>query len=162
MPKSLQRIFTIQLKDIYSAEKQIAQTLPGIIKFVKDKTLKGELKTQRSLARERASGLMKILGRLGKRSADGENCNTVEGLIDDTHDLFEGGAGTEEEIDAGIINIFQKIVHYKISAYSSLISYAKMLGYPEDAEILQSFLDEEYESDNKLDKVSGHILELMV
>ena len=62
---------------------------------------------------------------------------------------------TEKEVrDAGLIADAQRIEHYEISGYGTVVRYAKELGYNSIAKKLQKTLDEEYKADEKLDKLA--------
>jgi ferritin-like metal-binding protein YciE len=81
----------------------------------------------------------------------------VEGFIDDLEDLIDD-LHHSDTLDAELILIFQKIEHYEIACYAALVIYARMLGYEQASEMLQDSLDEEYEADNKFDKLSEEII----
>ena len=57
-------------------------------------------------------------------------------------------------MDAGLIAEAQRVEHYEISGYGTAVRYAKELGHEDIAEKLQMTLDEEYDANNKLDKLA--------
>ena len=56
--------------------------------------------------------------------------------------------------DAGIIMAAQKVEHYEIATYGSLVQFAKTLGMEEAAELLEQTLDEEKGTDEKLTQLA--------
>lgn len=57
-------------------------------------------------------------------------------------------------MDAGLITEVQRVEHYEISGYGTAVSQAKELGQDSIAKQLQEILDEEFNTDNKLDKLA--------
>ena len=53
-------------------------------------------------------------------------------------------------LDAALIGAAQKVEHYEIASYGTLIALAKQLGFTEAAKLLQVTLDEEKATDSKL------------
>ena len=56
--------------------------------------------------------------------------------------------------DAGIIMAAQKVEHYEIATYGTLVQFAKTLGMDDAAELLEQTLEEEKETDEKLTKLA--------
>lgn len=77
----------------------------------------------------------------------------MQGLIKESEEFLKEDA-SEEVRDAGIIADAQRVEHYEISGYGTLVRYAKQLGHKAIANKLQKTLDEEYDADNKLDKLA--------
>jgi ferritin-like metal-binding protein YciE len=155
--KTLEKLFVMQLKDIYSAERQLIDAFPKIIKAASNKELKMMIREHLDQTKAQASRVQKIFQELGNYKPSGENCNIIEGMLDEVEDLMEENAESDI-LDAEIISAMQKIEHYEIASYSSVLTYAKMLGNEKASEMLQESLDEEYEADNKLDKLNEEVV----
>ncbi|WP_149277703.1 YciE/YciF ferroxidase family protein [Pareuzebyella sediminis] len=150
--KNLEELFEHQLKDLYSAEEQLIEALPKMVKKATNKKLKEafenhleETKTQKS----RIESICKTLN----ISPGGETCKAMEGLIREAKGFMDE-AETDEVMDAGLIAEAQRVEHYEISGYGTAVRYAKELGHGSIAGKLQETLDEEYNADNKLDKLA--------
>jgi ferritin-like metal-binding protein YciE len=80
----------------------------------------------------------------------------MEGLLEEGSELIK-----EEEagpaLDAALICAAQKVEHYEIAAYGSLVTYAKMLGLKEAAKLLAETLKEEKDTDLALTKVASKL-----
>jgi ferritin-like metal-binding protein YciE len=159
--KALERLFVMQLKDLFSAEKQLVDAIPKIIKAVSNRELKMILREHLDQTKVQASRIQKIFQELGSYKPSGENSNIMEDMIDGLEDLMEENAGSDI-LDAEIISTMQKIEHYEIASYTTVVTYAKMLGIESASEYLQESLDEEYEADNKLDHISEEIINIYV
>lgn len=73
----------------------------------------------------------------------------MKGLITEAQSFISEEA--EDNVrDAGIIADAQRIEHYEISAYGTVIEYAKALGKREIARLLEQTLKEEKNADKKL------------
>lgn len=66
----------------------------------------------------------------------------------------------EDVMDAGLICAAQKIEHYEIATYGCLRTYAEMLGFDEQADLLQETLDEEKETDENLTELAVSCINL--
>ena len=53
-------------------------------------------------------------------------------------------------MDACLIAAAQRVEHYEMAAYGTLVAWAKAMGHREAADLLQETLDEEKSADEKL------------
>jgi ferritin-like metal-binding protein YciE len=156
--KTLHNIYILQLKDIYSAENQMIDALPKMAKASTNKELKASIFEHLEQTREQALRIEEIF-RILSADPRGENCNAMEGLIEEMEEMLEENENSDV-IDISIVSGLQKIKHYEIASYGCVITYAKALADEKAAEMLQQSLDEEYEMDNKLDKLSEEIVHI--
>ena len=71
----------------------------------------------------------------------------MDGLVKEAQSIIEELPKGSAVIDAGLIIAAQKVEHYEIAAYGSLVQLAKTMGENEIADVLQETLDEEKETD---------------
>ena len=76
-----------------------------------------------------------------------------QGFVGEAKRMMEE-AEDEDVRDAAIIGSAQKVEHYEIAAYGTLRTYAELLGFDEQAELLQETLDEEKETDENLTELA--------
>jgi ferritin-like metal-binding protein YciE len=145
---SLHDLFIDQLKDIYSAEKQIVQALPKMAKAAQSPDVKQAFQEHLEMTKNQVERLNTIFERMGS-SAGRKKCMGMEGLVKETEE-FMGEQVAHDVIDAGLIANAQRIEHYEIAAYGTVRTYAEMMGHREAAQLLQQTLDEEGETDKKL------------
>jgi ferritin-like metal-binding protein YciE len=58
-------------------------------------------------------------------------------------------------LDAAVIGAAQKVEHYEIAAYGTLVAFAQELGYEDAAELLEQSLEEEKEADEMLSEIAA-------
>ena len=87
-------------------------------------------------------------------SPTGEVCNAMKGLIKEAKEFLEENVENEFVRDAGIIADAQRIEHYEIAGYGTVLRFAKELGYTVIAEKLNKTLQEEYAADEKLNSLA--------
>ena len=145
---TLKDLYVEELKDLYSAEKQIVKALPKMIKAAKHPELKAAFKTHLRQTGEHTKRLEMICKELGV-SPRGKKCVGMEGLLEEGSELIKEKPD-EDVLDAGLISAAQHVEHYEMAGYGTVRTYARQLGYEEQAQILQQTLDEEGETDHLL------------
>ncbi|HWB05594.1 MAG TPA: ferritin-like domain-containing protein [Verrucomicrobiales bacterium] len=146
--ETLRDLLIHELKDLYSAEKQLVKALPKVAKAATNTDLKAGVEQHLEETKEHVNRLEQIFERLGT-SSRGPKCKGMEGLIEESATLIEDEP-EEEVLDAGLICGSQKIEHYEIAGYGCARAFAELLGEEEVMELLQQTLDEEKATDEKL------------
>lgn len=146
--KSLKELFINELKDIYHAEKQVARMLPKMSKQVSNDTLKEHFDEHLKETENQITRLEKVFEELGM-SPKAKKCMGMEGIIEEGKELLEE-IEDNSVLDAAILAAAQKVEHYEISSYGTMVTYADLLGMDDIAEMLRETLDEEKETDKKL------------
>ncbi|WP_037316303.1 ferritin-like domain-containing protein [Salegentibacter sp. Hel_I_6] len=150
--KKLEDLFEHQLKDLYSAESQLVKALPKMVKAANDEKLKKAFEEHLEETREHKKRLEEISKELGFKPT-GEECKAMKGLIEEAEAFLKEDAEVDVR-DAGLIADAQRVEHYEISGYGTVVRYAKELGHKAIANKLQKTLDEEYNADKSLDKLA--------
>lgn len=148
----LQDLLIDNLKDLYSAEKQLLRALPKVAKSVESEQLRAALEEHTEQTEQHVERLEQIFQRLGT-SPRGKKCKGMEGLLEESKEMMEE-EGEPEVLDAGLIVGCQKIEHYEIAGYGSAVTFAKMLGDNESAKLLAQTLDEEEKTDKRLSDIA--------
>jgi len=144
----LRDTFIEELKDLYDAEKQITKALPKMAKAAEHEELKEAFEMHLEETEGHIERLEKVF-ELFDETPKGKKCKAMEGLVAEGKELIE-----EEEGDAALICAAQKVEHYEIASYGSLISWARLLGEDEAADLLEETLGEEEQTDEKLTEVA--------
>jgi ferritin-like metal-binding protein YciE len=150
--ESLKELYVDELKDLYSAEKQLVKALPKMAKNASNPELKESFTNHLQETEGHVERLEQIFEMLGER-AGGKKCKGMEGLIEEAKELLEEDA-TEEVLDAGLISKAQHVEHYEIAGYGTVRTYARQLGLDDQAELLQETLDEEGKTDELLTQLA--------
>jgi ferritin-like metal-binding protein YciE len=149
---SLQKLYVDELKDIYSAEKQILQALPRMAKKATNLQLRQGFEEHLEQTKVQVERLDRIFEGL-ERSPRGKKCKAMEGLIEEGKEMMAEDM-EPEVMDAALIAAAQKVEHYEIASYGTVRSYAQLMGRDEDAGLLQQTLQEEGETDKKLTQLA--------
>jgi ferritin-like metal-binding protein YciE len=150
--ESLKELYVEELKDLYSAEKQLVKALPRMAKNASNPELKQAFTDHLQETEGHVERLEQIFEMLGER-AGGKKCKGMEGLIEEAKELLEEDA-TEEVLDAGMISKAQHVEHYEMAGYGTVRTYARQLGLDEQADLLQQTLDEEGKADELLTQIA--------
>lgn len=153
--ETLQDLYFYELKDLYSAEKQILRVLPKIAKHASSASLRDSLEQHREETRIQMERLEQLFERHGK-SSRGAKCKGTEGILEEAEDWMMEDAAPDV-MDAGIISMMQRVEHYEIAGYGCARTFAGQLGFQEDESLLNLTLHEESEEDKKLTHIAERI-----
>ena len=87
-------------------------------------------------------------------SPKGKKCVGMEGLLEEGKEIMTNGADPNA-MEAGLIGAAQKVEHYEIAAYGTAAAHARQLGFNSVAQLLNTTLDEEKMTDEKLTKIAS-------
>jgi ferritin-like metal-binding protein YciE len=146
--ETLKDLLEEELKDLYSAEKQLTKALPTMEKNASSALLKEAFRKHLGETEEQVTRLERIGEMLDIRLA-GKKCKAMEGLIEEGKEVAEE-KGDPNVLDAAFIAAAQRVEHYEISAYGSARALAEHLGEDEVVTLLQETLDEESATDEAL------------
>lgn len=150
--QTLQDALLHELKDIYSAEKQLTKALPKMAKGASNPDLAEGFKLHLKETEEHVNRLDIIFKDLGT-SGRGEKCKGMEGLLEEGSKLLEED-GEPAVIDALLVSAAQRVEHYEMAAYGSAIAFANQLGLEDVSKVLQKTLAEEIATDKKLSELA--------
>jgi len=155
---TLEALYIDELKDLWSAEKQILKALPRMIKAASHPELKSAFEEHRLQTEgqvERLEQAFKLLG----IPAKGKKCDGMAGLLEEGKKTMAEDA-EPSVLDAALIAAAQKVEHYEIAAYGCVCTYAEMLGHDEVHELLGQTLEEEEETDQKLTALAESVINI--
>lgn len=147
--KTLHELFLEQLKDLYSAETQLTEALPELAETAHAQELKNGFETHLEETMEHIRRIEHIFRDLGEGDPTGRTCKGMKGLIKEARETISENA-TPEVKDVALIAEAQRLEHYEIAGYSTVRTYAQLMGYEGAARLLQTTLDEENATDNQL------------
>jgi ferritin-like metal-binding protein YciE len=157
--KELKELFIDCLKDIYWAENALVGALPKMVANATSANLASAIKEHHAVTKNQVARLEKVFDLLGEK-AEGKKCEAMAGLLKEGDSILEE---TEPGAvrDAGIIAASQKIEHYEIATYGTLVAFAKTLGENDAAKLLTQTLAEEKEADCLLNDVALNAVNLV-
>lgn len=149
---SVRDLLIEELKDLYSAENQLVKALPKMAKAATSEELKSAFETHL----QQTQGHVERLGQVGEllgESMKGKKCKAMEGLVAEGSEIMEEDA-EPALLDLALIGAAQKVEHYEIAGYGTTRTLAELAGESDIAEMLQTTLDEEGETDKLLTKIA--------
>jgi len=150
--ESLRELLIAEIRDIYDAEEQIVDELPGIIEKVRSPQLKSALQMHLEETRGQILRLEQVFEKLGE-DVEGEKCAGMKGILKEGADAIDD-TDEGDVRDAVIIASCQKVEHYEIASYGCVRTWASQLGLNDVAQLLQVTLEEEGNADKKLSQIA--------
>jgi len=150
--QTLQDLYVDELKDLYSAENQIIKALPKMIKAASHNELKQAFTRHLRETERHVERIEQVCESLGV-SPKGKKCVGMEGLLKEGSELIKEKP-EPDVLDAGLIAAAQHVEHYEMAGYGCVRTYARQLGYDSQADLLQTTLDEEGDTDHLLTQIA--------
>jgi ferritin-like metal-binding protein YciE len=151
----LRELYLDELRDLHNAESQLLKALPKMAKASSSEELRQGFEEHLEQTKGHVERLEQIFEALDE-NPKGKKCAGMEGLIK------EGGETMDEDfegavMDAALIGAAQRVEHYEIAAYGTVIAFAEQLGESEHVSLLKETLEEEKETDEKLTTLAEDI-----
>lgn len=153
----LTEFFVHELRDVYGAEKQIAQALPKLRKSSTSPDLAMAFEDHLKITQAQISRLEQIFQILGEK-AEAKKCEGMEGLLKEGESVVKDTEAGSATRDVGLIVSAQKVEHYEIAAYGSLRQLAKTIDKAEISRLLEQTLQEEKETDMLLSNLAETLI----
>ncbi len=145
---TLRDLFVKELRDTYDAEKQISKALPKMVKHAHREDLRAAFEEHHQQTLTHIERLEQAFEQLDLR-AKGVRCHGMAGIIEEGSEMLDE-KGDAAVLDAGLIAAAQKVEHYEIASYGTLVTYARTLNLSKVADLLSMTLDEEKDTDKRL------------
>jgi ferritin-like metal-binding protein YciE len=145
-----------EIKDLYSAEKQLTKAIPKMAKGANNEELSAAFEAHLKETEAQVGRLEKV-AKLLETTPSGKKCKGMEGVIEEGAEALDE-EGDENVLDLGIIGGGSRVEHYEIAGYTTAINLAKQLGNNEAVSLLNESLKEEQAADEKLRKIGEQIL----
>ena len=152
MNNDLYQLFLDELADVYSAEQQLIKALPKMVKAAQGDKLREAFESHLEETREHAKRLQEVAKTLDESLAN-KTCAAMQGLIKEAGELMEEQKESTA-LDAALIAAGQKVEHYEMASYGTLIAWAEEMGHDEAVKVLTETLEEEEAADQKLSSIA--------
>jgi ferritin-like metal-binding protein YciE len=153
---SFKKLYISELRDLYSAEKQITKALPKMAKAATSPELKQAFQSHLEETKHQIERLDTIFEGLGV-SPKGKTCKAMEGLIEEGEEVLKEAA-EPSVLDAALIAAAQKVEHYEMAGYGTVRTFARLLHETEAERLLQETLNEEEATDKKLSRLAESVV----
>lgn len=152
----LRSAYEEQLKDMYSAEKQLTEALPRLAKAAASQDLKQAFEQHLQATERHFNTVGQLLSQMGVNPGN-KKCKGMEGLVEEASEVLKE-KGDADARDAALIGAAQKAEHYEIATYGTLCAWAETLGENDAAKKLRALLEEERQADTTLTQIAeGHL-----
>lgn len=145
--------FVDELKDIYWAEKHLSKALSKMKKAATSPELAAAFEKHTQETNNHVATLEEVFGLLDEKP-QAKKCDAMEGLLKEANGIIEDTSVGTMIRDAGLILAAQKVEHYEIATYGTLVVFAKNMGHNDVAELLQFTLDNEKATDVALTEIA--------
>ena len=151
---TLQELYVDELKDLWSANDQMAKALKKVAPKATDAQLKATLqKTQEGIAAH--TDILKALIEGQGEKLKKEHCKGMEGLVAEAlKHTIEDAPEKGPVLDAAIIAQYQRMTHYGITGFGTVGAFAKALKLDGDEKKLAAAVKDMHGSDDLVSKLA--------
>jgi ferritin-like metal-binding protein YciE len=145
-----------EIKDLYSAEKQLTKAIPKMAKGSNDPALQTAFRDHLKETEGQVARLEEV-ARLLEIKPGGKKCMGMEGVIQEGAEALEE-EGDETILDLGIIGAGSRVEHYEMAGYLTAISLAGRMKAGEIVTLLKQSLAEEQGAEKKLRTIGAGLI----
>jgi ferritin-like metal-binding protein YciE len=150
--ETLNDVYTEEMKDLWSANDQMAKVVKTMSAKAHDPKLKEALEKSIQGIEEHGRTLKSLIVDAGA-DAEKEYCKGMEGLVKEAHKHIGSDAPKSSELlDIVIIAQYQRMSHYGLAGFGAAAAYAKALGMKDHYEQLSKIVGEIYAGDEYASK----------
>jgi ferritin-like metal-binding protein YciE len=149
---TLHEAFVEELRDIYDGEKQLIKALPKMAKAANSPELRAAIEAHLEETRQQVERLDQVFAAVDQKPR-GKHCEGLAGIIEEGQAMMQEDFD-EATADAALIASAQRVEHYEMATYGTLVAWARAMGHDEAADLLQETLDEEKATDEKLNSLA--------
>jgi ferritin-like metal-binding protein YciE len=152
--ETLQELYVDELKDLWSANDQMAKALEKIAKQATNDKLKDMLQSsQDGIAKH--TDVLKALIEAQDEKLKKEHCKGMEGLVAEAlKHTVEEAPKSGPVLDAAIIAQYQRMTHYGITGFGTVAAFAKALKLDDDATKLEAAVKDMHQGDDLMSELA--------
>ncbi|MDN4633780.1 DUF892 family protein [Sphingomonas sp. PsM26] len=152
--ETLQELYVDELKDLWSANDQMAKALEKIAKQATNDKLKDRLQSsQDGIAKH--TDVLKALIEAQDEKLKKEHCKGMEGLVAEAlKHTVEEAPKSGPVLDAAIIAQYQRMTHYGITGFGTVAALAKALKLDDDATKLEAAVKDMHQGDDLMSELA--------
>ena len=151
---TLQELYVDELKDLWSANDQMARALRKILPQASNPKLKAMLEAAQGGIAQHTEILKSLIAGQDDEVSK-EHCKGMEGLVAEAlkHTIDEAPEAGPV-LDAAIIAQFQRMTHYGITGFGTVSACAKALKLDDDAEKLSDAVADMHDGDDLMSELA--------
>lgn len=157
--EGLRDLFITELKTIFYAERHIVDALGRQADAGTSNEVRAAFADHQNETRTHISRLESIFRILSVEAKENAS-HAVDGLINDAKFAVNDTQDGSLTRDASLIIAAQKLEHFEIASYGSLLTLARVLGFDQSVELLEQTLNEEKAADRRLTELAESFVNL--
>ncbi|RZI57510.1 MAG: DUF892 family protein [Rubrivivax sp.] len=151
---SLSDLYVDELKDLWSANDQMARALEKIAPQATNEKLLQMLEEAQAGIADHTDLLKALIANQGEEVAK-EHCKGMEGLVKEAFKhVLEDPPEEGPVLDAAIIAQYQRMTHYGITGFGTVAAFASALQLDDDARQLKEAVDDMYDADELMSELA--------
>jgi ferritin-like metal-binding protein YciE len=154
--QTIENLLEAEIKDLYSAEKQLTKAIPKMAKGANEPTLQAAFQNHLKETEKQVARLDEIAELLNMKPT-GKKCAGMEGLIEEGSEALKE-KGDDTVLDLGIIGAGTRVEHYEMAGYLTAITLAQQLGAKDVVALLKESLAEEESAEQTLRKIAAGLV----
>lgn len=145
---TMEKLYQDQMASLRTGLEELLELFPPLLGVVTHFHLRNSIRDLIPHVREQIGRIEHVMPD-NAITQQGSESPGMKGLIAECHTFLER-ASDPDVIDAGLVALFQRILHYTMASHASLRNFAALLGRDEEAQAFQRSLDEQAETEQAL------------
>jgi ferritin-like metal-binding protein YciE len=151
---SLKDVYIAQVRDMHSACTQSLKATRMLREVARDSDLSEALEAGVA-GIERGRAAMAEIARRHGADAGSAHCRGMEGLVAEAQaEVIEEDYADIDARDAVIVTQYQRMAHYAIAGYGTILAFARRLGLQDDAATVEECLEKSRDGDRRLTEIA--------
>ena len=151
---NLSDLYIDELKDLWSANDQMARALKKIAPRATNPKLKQMLESSQMGIADHTN-LLKALIANQDETVSKEHCKGMEGLVTEAvKHTIEDAPEKGPVLDAAIIALYQRMTHYGITGFGTVAAFSKALKLRDDNKQLKAAVKDMYQADELMTELA--------
>ena len=155
--QSLQDLYMNKLQLIYDAELQALEAYPQLVAHIQHPPLRQAVETHVEQTREQVQRLEQLFATAGLQGGQRGQCLSMRALLQEAQQML-GRIDDPSTRDAFLIGAAQAVEHHEIASYGTARTWAQQLGREQDAQLLESILNQEKQTDEQLTQIAERMV----
>ncbi|GAA3755484.1 YciE/YciF ferroxidase family protein [Terriglobus aquaticus] len=152
--QTLQELYNNELRKALDLEEQIVKALPTMIEKSSDTQLKQAFQSHLQESELHVDKVKQLLSQ--QEDSDSQTCKVIHALVTEAQDTIKD-VNDPDVLDVALIGAGQQVEHHEIAVYGTLKNWAALLGRTQDAQVLESILNDEKHADKLLSQVADRV-----
>ncbi len=159
-PESLKDVYADEIKDLWSANDQMAKVVKAMAAKAHDPELKKTLESSVDGINAHAESIKSLLEKAGE-DVEPEHCKGMEGLVKEAKKHIGPEAPEAGELlDLVLLSQYQRMSHYGLAGFGTAEAYAQSLGMKDHVSKLKSIVADIYKADEYASKIGERAAKL--